>query len=480
MLRESLDAGAPCVALMTTPGSRIDLQYRRKPDASSRWVTFVSSKTPQWLKLVRQRHLITVHLQQKKEFSSHEEVEIAGNLTWQNNLPVLTEAYPRPVSKPAAQGNEAASSLKLQDIRIADLPSETEDNLQYAGRAFLVHGVVTFSDHLFNRNLLFLQDDSGGALVRVLPELAQYRPLEAGQFVEAEGNIKFTRGMAPFGVASVTVLGRGEMPRPLPYSSRLLARDVEAQWVEMSGIVRSIQKDGSLLLMERDGALTAWISGVDTNSLIRYVDSLVHIRGVYSKNIRSYPVLLVPSLDYIEVKESPPKDPFVIPLLSINQVNVQNVNPQTRHRLKVAGVVTYRDKESLFVQDDTGGAQVLTMAADAAEVGDRVEIIGFPEDRSESVAFTEAMVRKIGPGKSAQACFAVSGRCLGGVVQRLGGASRRNRIGTKDPRRAAIAGIANRATSVPSRSGRQGGAPENISRRQPGADHRREPCAICQ
>src|SRR6185437_11339359 len=138
-----------------------------------------------------------------------------------------------------------------------------------------IRGVVTFSDRLFNRNLVFVQDDSGGALVRELPEMAQYKPLEAGQAIDAEGTVTLTRGAAPFGIGSATVLGLGQMPSPLPFPDPSTSDEAEGQWVEAEGIVRSVGTDGTLLLMEKDGAVKTWLKGADTNALDRYVDALV-------------------------------------------------------------------------------------------------------------------------------------------------------------------------------------------------------------
>ena len=152
--------------------------------------------------------------------------------------------------------------------------------------------------------------------------------------------------------------------------------------------------------MEKDGPVKTWLDGAPTGTLARYVDALVQVRGVYSKRLQSHPMLLVPSLDYIQVKESPPENAFVIPAFPINEVAAQEVNPQMLHRLKVTGVVTYRDEDLLFVQDDTGSASILTIGSNGIEVGDRVEIIGFPEKRSGSITFTEALVHRTGKGPS--------------------------------------------------------------------------------
>ncbi|HXS68639.1 MAG TPA: PA14 domain-containing protein, partial [Candidatus Polarisedimenticolia bacterium] len=220
MIRESLDEDSPSVALMVTPEQKISLQYQAR-GGISRVVSLVLNKTPHWLKLVRRRHLLTVYPRQSEQFLPHQAVEIAGNLTWEDNLPALTEAYLRPMVNSTAPFAKVTQSSKPEYIRIKDLPAESEEgSLRYASRSFRVRGVVTFSDRAFNRNLIFIQDDSGGAMVRVLPEMVQFKPLIPGQFVEAEGTIKFSHGAAPLGIGSATVLGLGQMPSPLPFPDR--------------------------------------------------------------------------------------------------------------------------------------------------------------------------------------------------------------------------------------------------------------------
>jgi signal transduction histidine kinase len=398
MLRESLDAISPSVSLMVNPESKITLQYQT-PGASSRTVAQVLNRTPRWLKLVRQRHRFVVLPRQDEQFSPHQLVEIVGHLTWKNNLPVLTEAYLRQVLSPETPAEKVLESAKPQYVQIKDLPSESEEGLPYASQTFRIRGVVTFSDRLLNRTLLFMQDDSGGAQLRVLPELFQFKPLEAGQFVEAEGAIKLTRGSPPFGVQSATVLGLGQMPAPSSYPDRSLAADTEGQWVQAEGIVRALADDGTLLLMEKDGPVKVWLKGATANSLERYVDALIQVRGVYSRHIQADPILLVPSLDYVQIKESPPENPFIIPTFPISQVGVQDVNPQTLHRLKVTGVVTYRDENLLYIQDDTGSASVLMATNNTLNVGDWIQAIGFPERRAGAVTLTEAQVHKTGRGR---------------------------------------------------------------------------------
>lgn len=397
MIRQSLE-DSPSVALMVTPESKISLQYQ-SPGGSSRIVSLVLNRTPNWLKLVRRRHLLTIMPRQNANFPPHEAVEIVGNLSWRNNLPALTDADIRPIINTLAPASKAAQSSKAQYIRIKELPSDADEgSLRYASRNFQIRGVVTFSDRAFNRNLTFIQDDSAGALVRVLPEIVQYKPLEAGQFVQAEGSIKFSHGAPPLGIGSATILSSGQMPTPLPFPDRSSDDAAEGQWVQAEGIVRSVQDDGTLSLMEKDGDVKVWVKA-PAAALERCVDALVQIRGVYSHRIQAGPVLLVPSLDYLQIQEAPPANPFVIPSFTVDQVDAQEADPQTLHRLKVTGVVTFLDGNSLFVQDNTGSVHVSTVSTNGARIGDRVEAVGFPEKHSGFVTLTEALVRRVGIGQ---------------------------------------------------------------------------------
>ena len=79
--------------------------------------------------------------------------------------------------------------------------------------------------------------------------------------------------------------GPGPNARAIALPDRSFSADAEGQWVQAEGIVRAVEDDGTLLLMEKDGAVKVWLKGAPTNSLERYVDALVQVRGVYSKRI---------------------------------------------------------------------------------------------------------------------------------------------------------------------------------------------------
>ena len=399
MMRESLNADAPYVALVMKNARRLDLQYRGSRRAIAKGVDHVAATPPQWLKLTRRQNTLTAQLAAGENIRPRQQVEMIGWLTWINGAPVLAEAYVRRSEKPRPD-QSAPAVAETREVQIADLPSDVAESEQYLGENYLIRGVVTFMGRAFNRNLLFLQDDSGAALIRVASPFFRSQRFEPGRLLEAKGDVRFSPGAPPFGLNTSTVLGWGELPQPEPYPDRATAKRADGRWVEAKGIVRSVTNN-MMMVMERYGLLPVWVGGgISAKALVKYIDSLVVLRGVFSLQVAPGPVLLVPSPGFIEVKEAAPADPFVVPSFAINKVCAPDANVQLLHRTKVTGVVTYRDEQTLIIQDTTAGAQVLANRSEAVQVGDRVEVVGFPELEGGVVTLREALLRKNGEGHS--------------------------------------------------------------------------------
>src|SRR6185436_4667563 len=66
--------------------------------------------------------------------------------------------------------------------------------------------------------------------------------------------------------------------------------------------------------------------------------------------------------------------------------------PSSLHRVRLTGQVTLRDAESFFLQDATGGARVQTFGNPQVNVGDSVDVIGFPSV-AEARTLTNVLVR---------------------------------------------------------------------------------------
>jgi signal transduction histidine kinase len=397
MMRESRDADAANVALIVTHGTRVDLLYRQARGAVSRRVGRLTSPTPLWLKLVRRQHTLTARVVEGETLPLNKTIELLGTVGWEEGRPVLLDAYERRLRKRAEPEKIVITPTGAQEVLIVDLPSEEAESRQFAGEKFRIRGVVTFKGRVLDRDLLFVQDDSGGALLHMQPQFTTSQPLEVGQTIEAEGRVAFSADEPPFGLSSARVLGQGQLPRPLTFPDRLGARQADGNWVEVSGVVRSF-RDVMMLVMGKEGLVPVWVGGLgSSNMLEKYVDAAVTLRGVFTMQLPDAPVLLVPSPQFIQVKEAASGDAFAIPSHPIDKVRARGTSAQSLRRDKVTGVVTYRDGDVLCVQDASGGAKVLAEAPDDLVVGESVEAIGFPDRSGESLTLTEALVRRISP-----------------------------------------------------------------------------------
>jgi signal transduction histidine kinase len=246
---------------------------------------------------------------------------------------------------------------------------------------------------------LFLQDQTGATLVRASPVFFRSGQVKPGQRIEGRGGVLFSPGDPTFRLNTVTALGWGAFPRPMPYPSRSEAKLVDNHWLEAEGIVRSATNH-VMSVMGQDGPMLVWVGDLGSTKLAQYVDCRVSLRGVFSLQVAPEPALLVPSSRFIEVREFAPNDPFGIPSFAINKIGALHLNANLLHRVKVAGAVTYRDQDMLVVQDQTGGARVFGSKTADVRLGDRVEVVGFPNQEGDAVALCESVVRKTGDVRS--------------------------------------------------------------------------------
>ncbi|TAK94399.1 MAG: hypothetical protein EPO07_16745, partial [Verrucomicrobia bacterium] len=408
MVRENLVGASRCVALTVTPGRGALLQVRRKEGARGETVELAGYAAPCWLKLTRREFALVAQPQDGMPVRTGLEVDITGLLAWEAGQPMLREARCLdPVPPPSARGSvvpvtdSAAGGVSVTPI--GELIPQEGMGLRDGTGIATVRGVVIFFDFFGKANQLCIQDESGAAFVRLSGRFTR-RPLRVGQRVEVE--IKSVNGKwpVPFEPGRINVLGWGQLPEPVVHPAEYsLPLRGEGRWVELDGMVRSATPDGTLTVMGKDGALPVWIGGLPKNSGGSYVDSRVRVRGTLLRTEARSPVLLAASPGFVQVIEPPPEEPFVIPAIPIAELRKMNPSPALTHRLKVSGVVTYKEDALVLVQDDTGGVRVQTIQPAPVNVGERIEAAGFPETGSGSLKLIETLARKTGAHAEAKA-----------------------------------------------------------------------------
>jgi signal transduction histidine kinase len=274
----------------------------------------------------------------------------------------------------------------------------------------------------------FIQDDTAG-IQFAFPGTAveDGKITDAGMFVELEG----VAGVGDVGnpiisAEHITVLGRGKFPQPQRLSlSQLMSGRMDAQWIEMEGVVRAT--DGAHLLMICYGREVMASIGAGSAAVVNnLVDAAVRVRGVgvtaLDERGRIQGIhLLIPSMDQLEVTEEP-ADPFSKPVQPIGSLLGLSGPRESFHRVHLKGVLTLQEGQKFFLQDSTGSAMGILKAEVLLDPrfgrsrwlfwqspqndvslksdlqfspGDQLEVTGFPETRGYSPVLTEVTIRKL-------------------------------------------------------------------------------------
>ena len=399
MMRQTLNASSVWAGMMRMPGERIGFQGRR--ETGGRVAGSVVYEAGEWAKLTRHRSQFLLRTRHGDPLQVGEPLDILGTLAWKGDEVLLADAMVRPfggkavASALASAATPSAPTSDIANVRIKDLMAEDERaELEARTRRFRIKGVVTYIDQSPGGNLFFVQDDSGGGLVRLLGRMPRHA-FEPGQLVELTGVVP-ARGVTPeFLAQGCAVVGRANLPVPLkhPFESVVQERR-NGQWVELEGVGRSLNSSGELVVMTREGLVFVVAGAESAGTLAACVNSLVRLRGVFWDNGK--PMLLVSSPRGIEIAESAPPDPFAVPGLAIAALSNLDLEPWAARRRKIAGVVTCKRDDLFMVQDASGGIAVETDSPAAVEIGDGVEVVGFLSERAFGPELSGAQVRKLG------------------------------------------------------------------------------------
>jgi signal transduction histidine kinase len=224
-------------------------------------------------------------------------------------------------------------------------------------------------------------------------------------------------------LSRITALGPAEPP-----ATRLLTdADVysgryENAWVAVEGTVRAA--NGTVLQMVSGiTRIPVRVEGASVEFLRGLVDSEVRIGGVYTitfNRLRQLSGCLIrsPSSRYVRVIRRGPADPFALPALSPGQVLSFNPAGLSRHRLKVAGVVTLcRDRRETFVSDGSEGIMVRTIEDVSVHPGDKVEAAGFLPPGALRPILEDAVLERTGTGAPVVPVSIMAGEALEGAFE---------------------------------------------------------------
>jgi PAS domain S-box-containing protein len=328
-----------------------------------------------------------------------------GRLSWDGNQLFLRNTSVRPLAwdsiaeqriEPAPGRPDHLPTL-TQVRQIRDLPP-SEAAWKYPVR---VRGVVTtlWKDY----QSLFVQDETAGIFIAA-SKLNLDTNWNVGDEVEIEG-VSGPGGYAPIIEADIgKILGRKQLPAArLVTLYQMAMGQFDGQWVEVRGVVRSVRinrRSTDLEVSDINGLVEVDVPGGE--AFTNLVDSLVRVRGVCGSRANPNRQLTgayvwSPSTNLLIIVEKGVADPFTLPTQPIASLSQFTQPGAIRHRVKIAGVVTFSQPgRPLFVQDETGGVPIYTAQAADFKPGDRVEVAGYLSPGDFGYVFRNASCRITG------------------------------------------------------------------------------------
>jgi signal transduction histidine kinase len=210
---------------------------------------------------------------------------------------------------------------------------------------------------------------------------------------------------APFVNAhQVSSLGAGRPPEPVkPTWDQLINGSLDAQQVELQGIVTAVHSNGLTLLM-RGGVvkIELRLAGPSTLDLGSVENARVRLRGclfaswdyvthqVQMGNVRIYAADIL-------VEQPAPPDLFSSPRKTARELLLFDPQAGVFQRVKVSGQIVHRHANEYFLMDGERGVRFTAKQPVALETGDTVDVVGFPDLLgSAAPVLREAVIRKTG------------------------------------------------------------------------------------
>jgi signal transduction histidine kinase len=391
LVRENLSPESPFVDLVKVGPSGLSLQWRR-PGPGSRAVAVYTGHEnfPLWLKLVRRHRTIVVATVQEHSLAPGERVEVVGYLRGEEGGATIADAF---VAK--FDPTDALSSDLEHERPLLDLSALHSLDATSRPDAFRIRAVVTAVLEEGDDYRLAVHDDVSGLLIHRtgVENPVDVRP---GDFVEVYCDSLGSSRPDEIISKKVLVLGRAAFPRPLAHPmEQLQARRGEGRWIEIEGVVQAVVNGDQAVVRSANGYFSAVVAGMKGADWRGLVDARIRLRGVALYPEGSDLQVVSPGRAQLDVvAPAPSVVAGEIPAADLSQP-WRDVAPQ--HRVRAAGVVTFASQRLLIIEGASGAASVRPVEVVMPPIGQRVEVIGFPETNADgTLDLAEAIVRPMG------------------------------------------------------------------------------------
>jgi signal transduction histidine kinase len=249
----------------------------------------------------------------------------------------------------------------------------------------------------------FIQDESAGIYVEGSP--SPRFPHVLGKLVELEGITGPGKFAPVIKETKLSVLGEGTLPQARVHSfSDLADGQLDSQWVAVRGIVRAVSIDRTswreltlaMHVASGGGEFNVRIPIPHEQDFSSWIDSEVLLEGVcgslFNQSRQLIGVLFyVPRLSFLKI-ETPAREE--VPFSALLRFTPGKGG---RHRVRVQGTVAYQQRGSaLFIESKGKGLRVLTEQDTPLEVGDIVDVLGFPSTGESAPILVDAVFHRVG------------------------------------------------------------------------------------
>lgn len=264
---------------------------------------------------------------------------------------------------------------------------------------------VVISESDPRQHALVVADDSGGLYVRADSNVLA--PYHRGDLLELNGQTD-PGEFAPIAkITQARKTGTAPLPKPRPVTyHQLITGALDAQWVELSGVVQQFlpASPGSdirrMVLATDGGPVQVRMTDPHDPALQEDAEVRIHALCFYQFNQKRQllnPVLQVPTGIPILIEKPAPADPFNAPVRTADSLLLYSPGASTGHRVHVRGIVTFGQPGSfVWIRDNTAGLRLQTRSPEMVQAGDLIDVLGFPKFGSATTTLQDAVYRKLG------------------------------------------------------------------------------------
>lgn len=231
------------------------------------------------------------------------------------------------------------------------------------------------------------------------------------------------------------LLRHAELPdAPLVSFDRVLSGAWDSRWISLEGVVRSVRRPAELTAYAgepafgKDNLILTLASGPDLIDVITnapghvdgrsLIDARVRVRAAVGCRFNQRKQLIgvhvyAPDLSMVRVLGRPPADPFSLPVTGTAAV-MRGSLLSPGHRVRVRGVVTSASGNRFSIMDAVHGIFVYTDRPAQVQVGDLLDVVGFPSMGGDTAVLQDAIYRRIGAGHAPPPVVVTAAEALAG------------------------------------------------------------------